>query len=862
MSLSALEKAMRAMRAVTARGAGWSFKQMNGMASIDYSLYKLPAAVMKQLPFTKPLVIPSRGLGEDNAFYKAYFQNMCFVGDGLNRLDQFNQWDGTKTRPVSECKHQICISLRQQGLSEFIRLLSDKLPAWNGSKLRNEEMDKTVALVEKVSLKRKRESSKPREVKSTTPEQTMETDIKPKFKVWQYCNGKNLNVKNSAFISNMTKLPNGRFLVTVGLNMVLDSGVNELPLSFGGNMPLTDFKMAHYPIVHLLFDLQSQTATYQAAFKGFHWNGDLFTFECDEVINEPEQLYQYVQVRFDQWKNATFPKRNSNENIVRQLMKLCNGVEVESIWHHHELFDEEEWALKEITKLVAKSKPKLLGTDRFIFPEKTDWTDFMKDNSAQDFFESAMHPKIFSRSPLEWYFLLKHTLHNHKVFAFMIPYKTSCLATKLLDDLQEMYSLDKMLPIKYSSTTAYGFTSTDPLSTTKPTTIHGLPTSFRSDTGSQTSYVLIKPNGLSSQNLTLIASALDKVACVVSIYHEKQLSPAIATNLYPNCKDRPYGLEWMNYLNSGPVIHLKVQTKDIQTVRNCLLKARKQSGLIWTRNIVHTAENEWEAKNNLATAFPYSSPEAYMVEDKRGFKHIDNEIVRENDFGTSIDVPKSPSPEMPVDKPEEPELQLACEETPSCLKVGRWYGPRANLFITNRSDAYDRQVKREKREGWSDETFLCLADKTKFSLDTGSFYNFINVAAWKRMGEPELKVYKQKIPKFGGDQNIEVKGYFRCNIGTSKNNELKNQVMIVTSENEYNILGANCCENLGLIEFSKEVIVGKAKVVKRLKSKKPKVTREDCSDSEQGEKIETPGTSDSDDDENYPAGFGSKPTSG
>ena len=121
------------------------------------------------------------------------------------------------------------------------------------------------------------------------------------------------------------------------------------------------------------------------------------------------------------------------------------------------------------------------------------------------------------------------------------------------------------------------------------------------------SYILIKPYGMQKEFFELITTAIERFK-IVDLRITDKITEEEFANLYGNCMNRPYGFEWKSYMFSGPVIHAKIQLRksDFKDLRLSMVQARALSKIIWTRNIVHCATDEEEAKQNIRDNFKIS----------------------------------------------------------------------------------------------------------------------------------------------------------------------------------------------------------------------------------------------------------------
>ena len=132
--------------------------------------------------------------------------------------------------------------------------------------------------------------------------------------------------------------------------------------------------------------------------------------------------------------------------------------------------------------------------------------------------------------------------------------------------------------------------------------------------------VIIKPNGFTNMGLRAIYEAFnsnhslfikfpickfflfnmtgdfDKNAINVGLLS----NPGIIGKFYPSSLIRAWGPEWISYLKSGPCGYMELDIGDedeisaMMEIRERALQARVESKFIWTKNVLHTAEFDFE----------------------------------------------------------------------------------------------------------------------------------------------------------------------------------------------------------------------------------------------------------------------------
>lgn len=143
---------------------------------------------------------------------------------------------------------------------------------------------------------------------------------------------------------------------------------------------------------------------------------------------------------------------------------------------------------------------------------------------------------------------------------------------------------------------------------------------FKKTNAVNTIPVIIKPNGFTNMGLRAIYEAFnsnhslfikypickfflfnmtgdfDKNAINIGLLS----NPGIIGKFYPSSLIRAWGPEWIAYLKSGPCGYLELDIDDadevsaMMEIRERALQARVESKFIWTKNVLHTAEFDFE----------------------------------------------------------------------------------------------------------------------------------------------------------------------------------------------------------------------------------------------------------------------------
>ena len=111
--------------------------------------------------------------------------------------------------------------------------------------------------------------------------------------------------------------------------------------------------------------------------------------------------------------------------------------------------------------------------------------------------------------------------------------------------------------------------------------------------------ILVKPNGLKGNNLNIIVNALLKLDKSITI--DACTKPSIIPfqmfeELYPAAAGgkRKFSKHWHAYMTSDVITVIFLRAPNLEIVRTAMLEARKTSNIEWTKNIVHSAENDDE----------------------------------------------------------------------------------------------------------------------------------------------------------------------------------------------------------------------------------------------------------------------------
>jgi hypothetical protein len=125
--------------------------------------------------------------------------------------------------------------------------------------------------------------------------------------------------------------------------------------------------------------------------------------------------------------------------------------------------------------------------------------------------------------------------------------------------------------------------------------------------------LVCKPNGMDVIGFEAIVhhiqkSGLRRALCDVQFVAKELMPRELIHHLYPNVMERPYGADWVHYLESGPyalvILSFSNVVRDpfysmLSLLRHACIAARIESKHVWTRNIVHCPADPVEHAANL-----------------------------------------------------------------------------------------------------------------------------------------------------------------------------------------------------------------------------------------------------------------------
>lgn len=280
-------------------------------------------------------------------------------------------------------------------------------------------------------------------------------------------------------------------------------------------------------------------------------------FENLKIENGNFENMEVHSITILNFKNSVYPPRQENENFYRSFFKLLGFGYFEVSRHD------------EITYLM-----------NMMWPNK----EIPKEYDIKDYVRK-MFPDVYDM------------YNSSKTFFFMAPVDSDVN----LDIFLDVSSKLPLMNIRHHKTKIG-----------KMTLMNGfcLETFPRREPMKEMSPytpILIKPNGLKGNNFSIIEKEFSKWDIELIRWEIMSKIPEeIFSKFYPNCMDRPYGSEWRNYMFSGPVMIAYVN-KHFSVCRTAALAARAESGLPWTKNIIHCPERLEEFymnRNEFANFFP------------------------------------------------------------------------------------------------------------------------------------------------------------------------------------------------------------------------------------------------------------------
>lgn len=280
--------------------------------------------------------------------------------------------------------------------------------------------------------------------------------------------------------------------------------------------------------------------------------------------NKEFQKMYVVNYALQDFKNSVWPKRNNCELAITGWLKLMGACEISFV-----------------NKYAKYYSP-------HISPRTVD----------------TMHNKESFEEVLSTNPTLSRVHNDDRIFSFVISASSYPLVAKCLSEEGGLYKTVNCIELSNLYLPSYFnmYEIKDCLSLSDVVFHERMPT-FETEVSVQdkqlhTVPVLFKPNGMKgTHTATLIGELLNyKLVDLVCL---DRITDELFNGLYPNCLNRPYGLEWQKYLSSGPITIIKLEG-NAKAIRDSCLNARKASGLPWTKNIVHCpADMEELASNGL-----------------------------------------------------------------------------------------------------------------------------------------------------------------------------------------------------------------------------------------------------------------------
>jgi hypothetical protein len=280
-----------------------------------------------------------------------------------------------------------------------------------------------------------------------------------------------------------------------------------------------------------------------------------------DATKEFEKMY-IVNYALQDFKNSVWPKRNNCETAITGWLKLMGACEITFLSKYAKYYSPHESAR---TTSVIHNK--------------------------ESFAEAlATNPTL-------------NRIHNDdRIFSFIASSSSYALIAKSLSDEGNLYKTINSVELSNLYLPSYfSIYEIGKKLSLADIIFQGRLPSFETEVSVRNKElravpILFKPNGMKGTHTsTLIGELLNyKLLDIVCL---DKMPEELFEGLYPNCLNRPYGLEWQRYLSSGPVTIIKVEG-NAKAIRDSCLVARKASGLPWTKNIVHCPADTEELVHN------------------------------------------------------------------------------------------------------------------------------------------------------------------------------------------------------------------------------------------------------------------------
>lgn len=268
------------------------------------------------------------------------------------------------------------------------------------------------------------------------------------------------------------------------------------------------------------------------------------------------------------FKNESYVPRNNTFTFIKSLANLCKV----------EVFKYSEKCMIYNTKEYLKPGEDILNSIRNFNFERDDWNDISNDKAFFFFGCDINIEKFFNFVGNSVNLFIKPNFSEIRIGS-IFNYQYSCLFFEeypilRMDENGQLPLFDNHHIADYKEDFgSYNFVSKE------------YP-------------ILLKPNGMSACNFEIIAKCLiaeDYHISVSKVFSIGIIPISAFRKLYPNCEKHSFGQHWKEYMMSGPSTVMVLKSNGpLDVVRNAMLKARSLSNIIWTSNIVHSAENQKE----------------------------------------------------------------------------------------------------------------------------------------------------------------------------------------------------------------------------------------------------------------------------
>jgi len=176
------------------------------------------------------------------------------------------------------------------------------------------------------------------------------------------------------------------------------------------------------------------------------------------------------------------------------------------------------------------------------------------------------------------------------------------------------------------------------------------------------SLMLMKPNFQFLQCYQHYDDIIGHYAQIIDFIVLPKISDEQFSSLYENCLTRPYGPAWKQYMQSGPVVVCLMLSPDVAILRNKIVQMRKESKVVWIKNIAHASASREEASRDIAIFFSQETTKLEKINHELSklyaIKPYENNMKRKSDDDDDKDlIDESGLPfDFPNDLKENPQF--------------------------------------------------------------------------------------------------------------------------------------------------------------------------------------------------------------